>query len=100
VLVLPGFIELLPTLAYPTLPAMQALFGTAQGTTAAWTHLLAFDLWTGRWVFLDAHARGIPGWLRTTCLLSVFMAGPFGLLLYICCRWAYLRRSGSEAGLT
>lgn len=86
VLVLPGFFQLLPTLMNPTLTAMSTLLSTPTGTTAAWTHFLAFDLWTGRWVYTDTQTRTIPGWVRTVCLACVFMAGPFGLLLYLLLR--------------
>jgi len=35
-----------------------ALLGASWGATVAWLHLLAFDPFAGRWLFLDGRARG------------------------------------------
>jgi len=86
-LVLPSLHTILPQLANPTLGIVQQLLGTDAGATTAWIHFLAFDLWTGRWVYLDAQERGIPVWLVSICLACVFMVGPFGLLVYLGIRW-------------
>ncbi len=45
-----------------------------------WTHVLTWDLFVGRFVYLDALARGVPN-LRA-CLLFINFTGPPGLLLY------------------
>jgi len=37
---------------------MRTLFGTGAGTTLAWVHFLAFDLFVGRWIYLDARGEG------------------------------------------
>ena len=89
VLVAPSFIGLLPALANPQLDVLQQLFGTAQGTTVAWMHIICFDLWVGRWVFLDSETHELPTWLRRICMICVLMAGPFGALLYLIVRSFY-----------
>jgi len=45
-----------------------------------WTHVLTWDLFVGRFVYLDALARGVPN-LRAS-LLFINFTGPPGLLLY------------------
>ena len=85
-LVLPGLPALLPTLANPGLAAIAEGFGTPQGATAAWAHLLAFDLFTGRWAYLDSRAREMSPWLAGPVIFFIFMLGPFGLLLYLVAR--------------
>ncbi|MEX1368657.1 MAG: abscisic acid-deficient protein Aba4 family protein [Nannocystaceae bacterium] len=49
----------------------------------AWVHFLAFDLFVGRWVLLDARERGLSSWLVSPTLVTVLMFGPLGLLLYL-----------------
>ena len=92
VLVVPNLLSILPQLANPTLPMIQTLLSSDAGATTAWIHFLAFDLWVGRWVYLDAQERGIPVWLMSICLACVFMAGPFVLLVYLGIRWFIQRR--------
>lgn len=89
ILVLPGFLALIPTLLYPQLADLVRLFGTPQGTTVAWIHLISFDLWVGRWVYFDSHDYRIPTWLRRIFLVCILMAGPFGLLVYLTVRRNY-----------
>jgi hypothetical protein len=85
-LVLPGLPALLPALANPGLAAIAEGFSTPQGATAAWAHLLAFDLFAGRWAYLDSRARNLSPWLAGPVILFIFMLGPFGLLLYLAAR--------------
>lgn len=89
IMVAPSFIGSLPALMNPQLDVLQQLFGTAQGTTVAWMHIICFDLWVGRWVFLDSDAQELPTWLRRICIACVLMAGPFGALLYLIVRSFY-----------
>ena len=60
-LVIPGLASVLPVVARPELDPVRALLGSPLGATAAWAHFLAFDLFVGRFIFLDAKAHGFPG---------------------------------------
>ena len=51
-------------------------------------HYLAFDLFTGAWEAADAPAARIPHWLLLPCLALTLLAGPVGLLLYLCLKAA------------
>ena len=75
------------SLLNPTLAGIAGLLGTPAGAAVGWVHFLAFDLFIGRWAYLDSHERGISAWLVSPTLLFVFMAGPLGLLLYLAVRW-------------
>jgi len=77
---------LLPQLANPQLDTIAAALGTPAGATTAWVHFLAFDLFVGRWVYLDSRVRRITAWLVSPVLLLVFMLGPLGLLVYLIVR--------------
>jgi hypothetical protein len=80
----------------PTLDGIAGLLGTPAGAAAGWVHFLAFDLFVGRWAYLDSRERGISAWLVSPTLFFVFMAGPFGLLLYLAVRWLSQRQRGQN----
>ena len=85
-LVVPNMPMLLGDLMNPTLGAISALLGTPEGATIGWIHFLAFDLFVGRWAYLDSREGGIPAWLASIALFFVLMFGPFGLILYLVIR--------------
>jgi hypothetical protein len=85
-LVLPSLALLLPQLANPQLGGIAAALGTPAGATIAWVHFLAFDLFAGRWAYLDSRQRGISAWITSPLLFLILMVGPFGLLLYLFAR--------------
>lgn len=82
VLVLPQALAVLPLLANPTLPGIAGLLGTPAGAAIGWIHFLAFDLFMGRWIYLDSRARRLTAWLASPALFFVLLFGPFGFLLY------------------
>jgi hypothetical protein len=86
VLILPGLAVLLPGLANPALANIAALLGTPAGATIGWIHFLAFDLFVGRWAYLDSRERGLSAWLASPALFFILMVGPLGLLLYLAAR--------------
>src|SRR5690349_16470365 len=57
--VAPVLADLAPEMVNPTLPGVLALLGTEAGTIAVWAHLIAFDLFVGRWIYLDSRERGL-----------------------------------------
>ena len=85
-LVLPRLGALLPLLMRPELPGVAALLGTPEGATIAWVHFLAFDLFVGRWAYLDSRERGVSPWVMAPVLLFTLMFGPLGLLAYLALR--------------
>ncbi len=78
----------------PTLSTVAALLGTSEGATLAWAHFLTFDLFAGRWVYLDSRAREANTLLMGIILFLVLMVGPLGLLVYLVIRsWGRVARS-------
>jgi ABA4-like protein len=73
----------LTALLQPSADGIAAGFGQPPLATLAWAHLVAFDLFTGRWVYLDSQARGIPAWQVAPALLFTLLTGPVGFLLYM-----------------
>jgi len=68
---------------YPSLAAWGRL-----GIFVGWVHYLLFDLFVGAWEARDAQRRGVSHGLLIPCLILTYMAGPFGLLLYVVLRAA------------
>lgn len=85
-LVAPQLLDLLVSLANPQLAAIAALLGTPLGATIAWVHFLTFDLFVGRWAYLDARERGLSAWIVSPLLALILLLGPLGFLLYLLAR--------------
>ena len=90
-LVIPAFGEVLPAVAAPTLGGVRELLGTADGAAAGWAHMIAFDLFVGRWSWLDSRDRGVPALVMAPVLLLTILLGPLGLLAYLLVRTRYPR---------
>jgi hypothetical protein len=86
VLVLPRLGTIWPAIARPTLPGIATLLGSPEGATIAWVHFLAFDLFIGRWIFLDSHERRVGPLLMAPVLFLTLMLGPLGFLIYLVIR--------------
>ena len=66
---------LIPALMNPGLAGITAILGSPAGATIGWVHFLAFDLFVGRWVYLDARRHGLSAWLSSPILVLVLMVG-------------------------
>lgn len=91
--VLPNFPTLLAELASPNLTSIAALLGTPEGALVGWVHFLAFDLFVGRWAYLDSRQHNFTAWIVSPILFFVLMFGPLGLLLYLGARSLLLRKN-------
>ncbi|HEX7746408.1 MAG TPA: ABA4-like family protein [Micromonosporaceae bacterium] len=89
-LVIPAFGDVLPAVLSPTLSGVRDLLGTADGAAAAWAHMIAFDLFVGRWAWLDSREREVPGLVMAPVLVLTILLGPLGLAAYlgVRTRWA------------
>ena len=92
-LVLPVIREVFPIVNQPSLAAVAPLLGSPAGATIGWVHFLAFDLFVGRWVYLDSRDRDISPWLMAPVLYLTLMLGPMGFSLYLAVRALAARRA-------
>ncbi|MEV4539897.1 ABA4-like family protein [Asanoa sp. NPDC049518] len=82
-LVLPAVGDVLPAVLSPSLSGLRDLLGTADGAAAAWAHMIAFDLFVGRWAWLDSRERGVPARVMAPVLVLTILLGPLGLAAYL-----------------
>jgi hypothetical protein len=95
-LVLPSVLQVLPAVMNPSLQGITTLLGTPAGATIAWVHFLAFDLFVGRWVYLDSREKKVTPLIVSPMLFFVLMLGPLGFLLYLVIR-SFARTQTSKA---
>lgn len=86
IVVLPNFAKVWSAVSGADLASMQALLGSGTGAAAAWAHFIAFDLFLGRWIFLDSRERGIPALVVSPLLVFTIMLAPLGVLVYLVVR--------------
>lgn len=79
----------------PDLTGVRELLATERGTAAVWAHLIAFDLFIGRWMYLDSRERRIHPLIMAPVLLLTILLSPFGLLTYLVIRAVAGRRMPS-----
>lgn len=97
-LVLPRVASILPAVMSPKLGEIAPLLGSPEGAVIAWAHFLCFDLFVGRWIYLDARERGISSLVVSPILFFTLMLGPIGFLSYLVARAAAARGAGGLLG--
>ena len=85
-LIVPQLGSLLTDLLNPGLANIAAALGTPEGALVGWVHFLTFDLFVGRWVYLDSQEKKLSPWLMAPVLFLILMMGPLGFLVYLMIR--------------
>jgi hypothetical protein len=65
------------------LAGAMAFLGSEGGATMGWIHFLAIDLLAGLWISRISDQHGIHRITQSLILLSVFVAAPVGLTLFL-----------------
>lgn len=86
VAIVPLIPSLVGDIAQPELATITALFEAPETVYVAWLHFLAFDLFVGRWAYLEARRRGTPWWVSSPILFACLMFGPLGFTLWLLAR--------------
>ena len=82
----PQLATVLSLVLVPESRAQAEYYGSAAGYLAITAHVLALDLFAGRWVYLDGYMARRSPWLMSPVLFAVMMLAPLGLLLYLAIR--------------
>ena len=86
IFVIPDIGGILPAVLDPQLGNIASSLGTPEGATVGWVHFLAFDLFVGRWIYLDSRSRNINPFLMFPFIFFTLMLGPIGFLSYLILR--------------
>ena len=63
-----------------------ALLAEPAAVTAVWAQVIAWDLFVGRWMYLDVRARAVHPLLMSALLVLTVLLSPIGLPLYLAIR--------------
>lgn len=83
---IPMFGELLPAVAKPTLAGWQDLLAEPAAITFAWAQIIAWDLFLGRWIYLDSRERDIHPLVMGPLLVVAIMLSPIAMPVYLVLR--------------
>lgn len=79
---------------FSSLAGLKAIFASDGGMTIGWLHYLAFDLFVGLWIARDADAKGFSRLVQAPIMLTTFLGGPLGLLIWLGIRERRARAAG------
>lgn len=77
---------------YGSLDEVRVLLSKEEMLLAGWVHYLAFDLFIGGWIAVNADKVGINRVVQAVLLSATFLFGPIGLALFLAMRTAFFRK--------
>jgi hypothetical protein len=83
---LPLFGPLWSLVTQPTLAATEALLTDPGAVTAFWAQIIAWDLFIGRWMYLDSRERGVHPLVMAPIMVFTILLSPIGLPAYLIVR--------------
>lgn len=88
-LLIPNFAVYAPPVVSADLPGLVAVLGTPVGAATIWAHAIGFDLFVGRWMYLDSRERGVHPLIMGPLFVLTILLSPLGLLSYLVLRLAF-----------
>jgi hypothetical protein len=82
----PAFGDFAMEMLGPDLPGVKALLADDDVVAAVWAQVLAWDLFLGRWIYLDSRRRGLHPLLMAPVLVLTILLSPIGAPLYLALR--------------
>ncbi len=79
---------------FGSLDEVATLLGKPEMLLAGWVHYLAFDLFIGGWIAVEADKIGLNRIVQAPILLATFMLGPIGLAIFLTIKASTLRLPG------
>ncbi|MEV4111826.1 ABA4-like family protein [Nonomuraea sp. NPDC049695] len=95
VLLVPLFGAFWPVVTRPSLEGLQELVTRPEALTALWAQIIAWDLFLGRWMYLDSRERTIHPLVMAPMLILTILLSPIALPIYLVIRLAYRRNTGA-----
>ncbi|MFD5324383.1 ABA4-like family protein [Streptomyces sp. NPDC127092] len=94
VLVAPVLPELWTAVSSPDIDAFRDLTVLANGASAVWAQIIAWDLLLGQWIYREGRRLGLSPFLMGPLLVLTILLSPFALLLFLPIRAARRSRTG------
>ncbi|MGY6656160.1 ABA4-like family protein [Amycolatopsis sp. TRM77291] len=85
--------ELWAAVSRPDLDVLSAFTGTPYGAATIWAHLIAFDLFIARWMYLESREHRIHPLVTGPILALTIFLSPFGLVAFLLVRTVRIRSS-------
>ncbi|MCO4091117.1 MAG: DUF4281 domain-containing protein [Sphingorhabdus sp.] len=82
---------------YNSLDQVRILLSKEEMLLAGWVHYLAFDLFIGGWIAVEADKVGLNRVFQAPILIATFMFGPVGLALFLAMRAGHFRKREASA---
>ena len=92
-LAVPVFPDLVSLVLRPTLDGLVEFVRDDRALAALWAQIIAWDLFLGRWVYLDSRERDAHPLIMAPLLVLTVLLSPIGLPLYLASRRWLGRRS-------
>ncbi len=86
VLMIPVLPELLPLVTQPELKALAEFMSTDTGAALVWAHMIAWDLFVGRWMYLEGRRLNVHPLVMAPVLVITILLAPVGLPLFLVIR--------------
>jgi hypothetical protein len=86
VLMIPVLPELLPLVTRPELAKLAEFVSTDTGAALAWAHMIAWDLFVGRWMYLEGRRLDVHPLVMAPVLVITILLAPVGLPLFLIVR--------------
>jgi hypothetical protein len=96
VIAIPRLADLVPLVTGPTLSGLQSAMTEGGAATLVWAHIIAFDLFVGRWIYLQGTSDGIHPLVMAPILIVTILFAPIGFLAFVTVRAA---RKSTREGL-
>lgn len=86
VLMIPVLPELLPLVTRPELAKLAEFMSTDTGAALVWAHMIAWDLFVGRWMYLEGRRLDVHPLVMAPVLVITILLAPVGLPLFLIVR--------------
>jgi hypothetical protein len=83
VIAIPRLVDLFPLVTSPSLTGLQAAMAEGGAATLVWVHIIAFDLFVGRWMYLESRKRDIHPLVMAPVLVVTILFAPIGFLVFL-----------------
>ncbi|GAA1307651.1 hypothetical protein Psi02_45620 [Planotetraspora silvatica] len=86
ILLVPLLGDFWPVVTRPSLEGLQSLLTRPEALTALWAQIIAWDLFLGRWMYLDSRERKVHPLVMAPVLVLTVLLSPIALPLYFLIR--------------